>query len=185
MFGLRSKILSCLTAVTLVTQPQLVFAEQIAKPVPPQKTVQIPQDVILGEGGLLSGQLLNEQGAVMPLSPVSLQANGKELARLTTDKNGQFHVKGLRGGVYQVASVGHQGVYRFWAPKTAPPAAQKQLTLVSHNDVVRGQFTAPPGNPFSSIGQFIAEHPIMTAGAVASAIAIPLALDDDDDPATP
>ena len=184
MFGLRSKLLSCLTATGVIVQAQFVLAEQVTKPVPPQRTVQIPQDIILGEGGLLTGQLLNDQGVVMPLSPVSLQANGKEIARLTTDKNGQFRVADLRGGVYQVTSKGHQGVYRFWAPKTAPPAAQRQLTLVSHNEVIRGQFTAPPGNPFRSIGQFVAEHPIMTAGAVAGAIAIPIAVDDDDDPAS-
>ncbi|MCG8450894.1 MAG: carboxypeptidase-like regulatory domain-containing protein [Pirellulales bacterium] len=172
-----------LAAAAVVAQPQLLFANEIASLPSPQPTMQMPHDVVLAKGGLLVGQLVNEQGAPMPMTPVSLWTVGKEVARLTTDKAGKFQAENLRGGVYQVVAVGHQGVYRLWAPQTAPPAAQQQLTVISRNEIVRGQFTAPPGNPFSSIGQFVAEHPILTASAVAAAIAIPIAVDDD--PSTP
>ena len=60
--------------------------------------------------------------------------------------------------------------------------------MVSRNEIVRGQYCPPPSNPLAAAGQFIVEHPILTASVVAAAIAIPLALDDDDSvppPATP
>jgi len=139
-------------------------------------------DIALRDGGMLVGQVMDSQGAIMAKVPVALIQNGKEIARLETDQRGKFAVKSLKGGVYQVATVGQHGVYRMWAPRTAPPAAKKGLMLVS-GDVVRGQGYGPaPSGPFSSITGWISQHPLMTAGIVATAIAIPLAIDDDDDP---
>jgi hypothetical protein len=48
-------------------------------------------------------------------------------------------VKSLRGGTYDVVAGQNKGVYRFWAPNTAPPAAKSQVLLVSQPSVVRGQ----------------------------------------------
>lgn len=175
------------TTAAMVFQPQmLVAAETVVAPVQPQVALQAPSDVQLHEQGLLVGRMVDEKGAAVANSPVSLQTGGKEVARVVTDASGRFQAKGLQGGVYQVASNGHQGVYRMWSPNTAPPAAAQGLSIVSRPDVVRGQY-AGSGNPFTSAGQWIAEHPIITAGLVATAIAVPIAIDDDDDPppATP
>ncbi len=184
------------TTVAMVFQPQMLMAEEMDKVAPlPAKTVvrtapkvQVPSDVVLQDKGVLLGRIVDAQGLAVSNTPVSLQTGGKEVARVVSDDMGRFQADGLKGGVYQVASRGHQGVYRLWAPQTAPPAASKGLNIVSQRDVVRGQYgSVGPGNPFSKAGQWIAEHPIITAGAVAAAIAIPIALDDDDDPppATP
>lgn len=195
----REKIMRGVTAgvttVAMVLQPQLLVAGESATTAPlPAKivtgarNVQAPSDVVLQDKGVLVGRILDTQGKAVANSPVSLQTGGKEVVRVVSDESGRFEAKGLKGGVYQVASKGHQGVYRLWAPRTAPPAAAKGLSIVSQPvDVVRGQYGGGPGNPFSAAGQWIAEHPIITAGAVAAAIAIPIALDDDDDPppATP
>ena len=116
------------------------------------------------------------------MAPVSLATGGKEIARATTDAKGQFRVASLKGGIYQVSTpVTH--VYRMWAPRTAPPTSLNGLNMVSGKQVVRGQQMG--GGPLATAGQWIAEHPIITAGAIATAIAVPLALDDDDDPSTP
>jgi len=152
--------------------------------------VSAPRDVVLQDNGVLTGRVVNASGLALPNTAVSLQSGGKEVARVVSDDKGKFEAEGLKGGVYQVASTGHQGVYRLWAPRTAPPAAAQGLSIVSQpTDIVRGQYAPGPGNPFASAGQWIAEHPIITAGAVAAAIAIPIALNDDDDttttPATP
>lgn len=180
------------TTVAMVLQPQLLAANEAAAPAPSTRVVtttpktQAPSDVVLQEKGVLLGRVVDAQGAALPNAPVSLQTGGKEVARVVSDDMGRFQAEGLKGGVYQVASVGHQGTYRLWAPQTAPPAAAKGMSIVSQRDVVRGQFVGGPSNPFSSIGQWVAEHPIITAGAIATAIAVPIALDDDDDPpATP
>ncbi len=183
------------TTVAVVFQPQLLLAGESA-PVAPTpsrivttaQNVQAPSDVVLQDKGVLVGRIVDLQGVALVKTPVSLQTGGKEVARVMSDEKGHFQAEGLKGGVYQVASTGHQGVYRLWAPKTAPPAATQGLSIVSQpTDVVRGQYGGGGGSPFSAAGQWIAAHPIMTAGAVAAAIAIPIALDDDDDapPATP
>ena len=69
--------------------------------------------------------------------------------------------------------------------------------LVSHTDLVRGQRGCGVPNCGSSVcggggcfaggygargvGQWLADHPLITVGAVAAAIAIPLAVSNDDD----
>ncbi len=77
-------------------------------------------------------------------------------------------------------------MYRLWAPNTAPPVAQQGVILVVGDDVIRGQHGYSAG-PFASMAQWVADHPLITASAIGAAIAIPLALDDDDyvGPATP
>lgn len=151
-------------------------------PVAAAPAVAAPRDITLHEGGVLLGQVVNAQGASVASTSVSLVSGGKEVARTQTDSTGKFTVSGLKGGVYQIASANHQDVYRLWSPQTAPPAAGRGVMLVSGQDIARGQGT---GGPFSGITNWISKHPIMTAGAVAAAIAIPIALDDDDDPASP
>lgn len=184
------RIAAWAAVLAMTVQPQLLSANEFLKSklASGKKPVQstIPHDVVLQDGGLLSGELVDAQGAPVALSPVSLQTGGKEIARVHTDQRGKFEVSSLQGGVYQIASTGHQGTYRFWAPNTAPPSAQQGLTLVSGKQVIRGQYGAG-GNIFTDAGQWMADHPIITAGAIATAIAVPLALDDDDDPppATP
>lgn len=199
----RKKIMRGVTAgvttAAMVFQPQLLIAGETApavevKPVATVATtakttakVNAPSDVVLQEGGTLVGRIVDAQGKPVAKSPVSLQTGGKEVVRVTSDETGKFEAKGLKGGVYHVASTGHQGVYRMWAPKTAPPAAAKGLSIVAQPEVIRAQFGPGPGGPISSLGQWVAEHPIITAGAVAAAIAVPIAVSDDDDdpPATP
>jgi hypothetical protein len=148
-----------------------------------------PCDVALSDGGTLVGQLVDAQGAPLANAPVALLVGGKEVVRGTTNERGEFTVTGLKGGVYEVAAPGYQGIYRLWAPRTAPPAANQGMLMVAQGDFVRGQYGCPTGacptgcgsgGPFASAMGWISQHPIMTAGIVAAAVAIPLAIDDDD-----
>lgn len=140
--------------------------------------IAAPRDVMLQDGGVLVGQIVDAQGSPVAMAPILLLSGDKEVARARSDQTGKFKVGGLKGGVYQVASAGRQGVYRLWAPRTAPPAAQRGLMVVSGENFVRAQSGA--SGPFGGVGNWVSNHPLMTAGAVAAAIAIPLALDDDD-----
>jgi hypothetical protein len=170
-------------AAAVVVQPQMLLAAETNPTVARSAATAVaPQDVALAEGGVLTGQVVSTAGKPQAMTPVSLATGGKEIARVTTDKEGQFRVASLQGGVYQVSTSGNSGVYRFWAPRTAPPSSLNGLNMVSGNSVVRGQMG---GGPLASAGQWIAEHPIITAGAIATAIAVPLALEDDDDPSSP
>jgi len=163
----------------------------LASPVAAAPVAVAPRDVALHDGGVLLGQVVNAQGASLANTSVSLISGGKVVARTQSDPTGKFTVSGLKGGVYQVASANHQGTYRLWSPRTAPPAASRGILLVSGEDFALGQCSTDScgqgvgGGPFSGVTNWISQHPIITAGAVAAAIAIPIALSDDDDPATP
>lgn len=169
-------------SVALVAQPQLLTAAETPSTVTIANTRQVavaPHDVALAEGGVVTGQVVDTAGQPQSDLPVTLHNADKEIARVHTDEQGNFRVASLQGGVYRVATNGNEGVYRFWSPRTAPPGSQTGLNLVSGQQVIRGQVG---GGPFTSMGQWIAEHPILTGVGIAAAIAIPLAVDDDDDP---
>lgn len=161
-------ILASLSCIGML-MPQVAFA------VP---SVTRPSDIALHDNDTIHGQVVDAQGAALAKELVTIYRGEEEIAQTQTDSTGKFSVAGMKGGVYQVAAAGHQGVYRLWAPRTAPPAAQQGLMVVSQGNVVRGQ----QGNngPFQHIMSWISEHPIWTAAGVAAAIAIPIALDDDD-----
>jgi hypothetical protein len=137
-----------------------------ATPAAPAKN----SDVALRTGGLLVGQVVDQQGVAKAGTPVSVQFAGKEVVSTTTDKNGVFAAKGLRGGQYQLVTPQGDSACRLWAADTAPPSARPAALVVSNNDVVRGQM---PGGAW--VG-WMKAHPYITAGTVVTAIAVPLAL---------
>ena len=147
--------------------PQSAFAAPVAKaPI---------GDIALRDGGLLVGLVVDAQAKPLAKAEVSIRQAGKEVARTTTDKNGVFAAKGLRGGQYQVATA--QGVvnYRLWADKTAPPTARSAAMVISSDKVVAGNYGPGP------ILSFMTEYPFCAAAIVATAIAVPVAVADDDD----
>jgi hypothetical protein len=138
-------------------------------------------DVALGEGGVLSGQVVNRQGVPVPGASVVLRQNDVEVGGAATDLHGQFRVSGLRGGLYQVGAGQGAGIYRLWAARTAPPSAQTAALVVSGNDVIRGQCCGDCGgcNPCCCDGGGLIgflTSPIVVAALVATAIAVPIAL---------
>ena len=96
-------------------------------------------DVALAAGGVLKGQVVNAQGIAQAGRTVSVQGQGKELAKLTTNAQGEFSAPGLSGGVYFVSTDGAAGPVRAWAPNTAPPAAANAIMLVPGDQTARGQ----------------------------------------------
>lgn len=140
-----------------------------------------PRDVVLHQGNVLVGQVVDAQGASQPNTTVTVANHETEVATVQTDAEGKFSITGLPGGVYRVAAGQNHNIYRVWAPNTAPPIAQKSVMMVVGQDVVRGQYGYTPG-PFTSMAQWCADHPVMCAAIVGAAIAIPIAVADDDDP---
>jgi hypothetical protein len=145
---------------------------------PPQAPLApaVPLDIALRDGGVLAGQLVDTQGAPLTQAPVSVLAAGREVGHSTTDAQGNFHVAGLPGGVYELAAPGHHGVYRLWAPQTAPPAAVPGVLVVSGGALARGQYPPASPGPLGRAVGWMVEHPIITVGAVAAAVAIPVAV---------
>lgn len=112
-----------------------------ASPQPAAKAGQkapIATDLVLGAGGTLTGQVVNAQGAALDGASVVLSQSGREVARTTSNKDGRFSFREIRGGQYAIVAGQGQGLYRVWTTKTAPPSAKTQALLVSGKSV-RGQ----------------------------------------------
>jgi hypothetical protein len=148
--------------------PQTVFAGPPVRP---------STDVALGQGGLLVGQVVDQQGVAQAGVPVVVQQGQQPVVRTATNDQGQFYARGLRGGQHQIVTPGAQVAYRFWAANTAPPAAQNTAVVVADSQVVRGQWGYGPGGAWLG---WVRAHPYITAGVIGAAIAIPLAVADDD-----
>jgi hypothetical protein len=161
---------AAVAALGLVLPPSVMAA-------PPAAPVVGVSDIALRPGGVLLGQVVDPQGVAQAGKPVSIQFAGKEVARTTTDENGVFAAKGLRGGEYKIDTVEGTSSCRLWAANTAPPAARPAALVVSGEDLVRAQFG---GGPMHAWKEWIKAHPYITAGTVAAAIAVPLVLADDD-----
>lgn len=121
-------------------------------------------DVAMTDGGVLQGQVVDLQGGGVAGVPVSVKAQNQEVVQTTTTEGGKFTIKGLRDGVYQLVAGKGQGVYRVWASKTAPPSAQKNAIVYTQG-----------GGGGGGLKMFLA-NPIVIAGLVATAIAVPVAL---------
>ncbi|NUQ64159.1 MAG: carboxypeptidase regulatory-like domain-containing protein [Pirellulales bacterium] len=151
--------------------PQTLLGAQPAKPV--------ANDVKLWKGGTMLGQVVDAQGQPIPETIVTLRDSKGNAVAAKTDPRGYFTFQGLKSGAYSVSGAGAEGAYRAWTESVAPPSAQPGVLLVEGNEVLRGQ---------QPLGAFIAQHPILIAGIVAAAIAIPIAVhnaNDDDEPGSP
>ncbi len=140
------------------------------------------RDVALQQDGLLVGQVLSKDGTPVAGVPVTIARENRVLGTATTNEQGIFAFRGLKGGVYQLASANGVAAYRVWQSQTAPPGASPAAIVVAGEDAVRGQL--PPGR----VGMFLS-RPLVIAGVIGAAIAVPVAIaaseDDEEAPATP
>jgi hypothetical protein len=133
-------------------------------------------DVALSDGGVLHGQVVNLQGAGMGGLPVFVKAQDRTVAAATTAADGTFSVQGLRGGVYQVSTIQGQGVYRLWSAGTAPPVAQTGAILYTQNSTVDKASVVYTQDGSGGGLKMLLTNPIVIAGLVATAVAVPVAL---------
>ncbi|MEX2093512.1 MAG: carboxypeptidase-like regulatory domain-containing protein [Pirellulales bacterium] len=159
----------------------LPIAPAAAKEIVPAKA-PIIRDVELAVGGLLVGRLLDANGRPLDNADISIQSGSKTLASTRTDAEGVFAVSNLRGGVHQITTADNVQLCRLWAHGTAPPRTAKSIDVVSGSDVVRGQYGPPPGNRMWKKAKVWATNPWIVGGVVAAAVAIPVALSDNDGP---
>ncbi len=165
----------CLPAIPVAAQQATVAAPAANVPAP------MVRDVELKYGGLLVGRLLDPNGRPLANQEVSILAAGKVLAATRSDAEGVFAVSSLRGGVHQINTTDIAQVCRLWTNGTAPPEAPQSIEIVSGQDLVRGQYGPPPGNRMWQKAKVWATNPFVVGGIVAAAVAIPVALADDND----
>jgi len=156
-----------------VLLPQLALGADTFQPSQSALNTAV-RDVALQTDGLLKGQVLDMQGAPVPGIPVVVVRQGKPIATTKTGADGSFSVAGLSGGVYQIVTAQGGAVYRLWAPRTAPPGATASALIVNGDTVVRG------GMGGGGLIGFLA-NPWVLGAIVATAIALPLVLDEDED----
>jgi predicted DCC family thiol-disulfide oxidoreductase YuxK len=104
---------------------------------------------------------------------VALLQGGREVASAMTDTSGTFQISGLRGGNYTLASAGSTTNIRIWSEGSAPPSARPAVVLVEPGVVVRGN------NGGGAFWRTVT-NPWVSATAIAAAIAVPIALNNND-----
>ena len=163
-------------ALGLLAPPtQLSAAEPPATERPmPTAAVAVISDVALTSGGVFSGQVVDAQGQPQAGSSVRVCQQQQVVAAATTDQHGQFSIRGLQGGVYQVVAGQEINLYRMWAPDTAPPGARQSVLLVTAGQVVRGQ---------GRLRYWLTSPWVLSIG-LAAAIAVPIALSNREKPDT-
>lgn len=151
--------------------PQLSMAAEtvVVDGIPVSQKIE---DVSL-QNGLLIGGLVDQAGRGVSDAPVVIGQNGKPVLELRTDADGRFAAEGLKPGVYQVVSHGGVNNYRVWEEEAAPAVAKRGVIHTVDPEVARG---ARNGGLLGVLA-----NPLVLALIIAAAIAIPLALDDDDD----
>jgi hypothetical protein len=125
-------------------------------------------DIRLAKNDTFVGQVVNAKGTPQENVEVQIMSEGKRLASAKTTSEGYFAFSGVRSGVYTVGTDQGQALYRVWNKDIAPPAAKPGALLVSDSEVVRGQTNF-------GFGGFLGS-PLVVAGIVAAAVAIPVAV---------
>jgi len=104
------------------------------------------QDVELGSDGELDIQVVDSQGKPFAGTPLIIRQAAASPAVKTpravrhevSGKDGQIVVPRLTPGLYEITSGSLGGIYRLWAPRTAPPKASNGILLINAGGVVRG-----------------------------------------------
>lgn len=175
-------------ATTILASPTLVQAGGTSTKSPEKYNLA---NVELQVDGNLAGQLLSENG--LPVMNTTVQVHdqsdpNKVAQTVKTDKNGQFKVASLKGGSCILTVADHSYACRTWVHGTAPPKSIRSIALVAEGDVVRGQCNSEcaPCKPtmMQRIRCMSTGQKLGVGLVIAAAIAIPIALNDDDDDAS-
>jgi len=168
-FGVLRFGMLCLACAGMVLPTPLLSAEFNAQPARGQVADPLSTilDVELGNGGLLSGQVIESAGAPPEGTRVSVRQMGLEVAATVTDRTGNFQLRGLRPGPCEIVAGRAYGTFRLWAPDTAPPLARRSALVLP----AEGPIRANEG----PIGYWLGK-PWVIAGIVAVAVGVPVAI---------
>lgn len=115
-------------------------APQTEKQAPFKQPTMPIRDVALSEDGVVQGRVIDNQGKAVDGAIVVISRDDELLHKMVTNKEGQFAAKGLRPGVYTIATAQGGGLYRLWPTNIAPPAAAQRALVTANQPVLRGQF---------------------------------------------
>ncbi len=134
-------------AVSLATfgmmMPQAsLLADSSPRKVTAAKTSTVSRipDLVLTDGGTMSGRVCDHSGKVLEGAKVILKQDNKVIATTETNSEGVYAFSNLKGGIYHPVSGKTEGVFRVWTEDTAPPTAKEHALLVIGENGARGQF---------------------------------------------
>jgi hypothetical protein len=113
-------------------------AEKMVTPVSTLPELAV-RDVVLDGQGVLHGTLTSSQGQPQGSTEVVVRRGGATVLTTKTQADGGFIVRDLRPGLYEINTDRSCGLYRVWAPQSAPPAAQQAALIVQRTTVIRAQ----------------------------------------------
>ena len=133
----------------------IVDASAADGPKPISSAVSGVRDVRLSEDGILSLQLLTQEGQGISDVEVQVSYEDQQIASGKTKADGSVEFTGLRPGVHRISAGAGRETLRIWTHDTAPPKAVNRVAIVTDERVVRGQigiFTPDPNSPPNSNG---------------------------------
>ncbi len=130
-------------------------------------------DVLLLPGNVLAGGVHDSDGQPIADTEIVVSLGRQEIARGLTDELGEFVIEVPRGGTYLVVTGQTVVLVRAWTGTAAPPKCATRLHLTQSKITVRGQ-TPVGGGIDPLLG-------VLLIGGIAAAIAIPLAINANDD----
>ncbi|QDU57415.1 carboxypeptidase-like regulatory domain-containing protein [Aeoliella mucimassa] len=173
------RLAAAIACMGMIVPSAALAAEPQVQPVQQVQKAPVSLDVALDAQGNFKGQLVDAQGVAQKGVEVAMLYNGREVTRSVTDEQGKFAAPVLRGGQYEVVAQGQVASYRVWNAGQAPPMARPAALMITNADVVNGQFgTLGYGG---GVLNWMQAHPLIVAGAVVTAIAVPVAITASDD----
>jgi hypothetical protein len=173
-------------ALVLACAGMLLPQGLIAATPPPVKK-SLMTDVVLGSRGTLVGRVVDGRGRGLVGRTVRVQRGSSLIARVKTDRTGQFAVKNLPGGAYSVTCGSTAQLIRAWATGSAPPRTAAQVVLVDQPLVVRGQggAAAAGAGTAAGLGGLLGVSTFGLVALGATAIVVPILIAESDDDAAP
>jgi hypothetical protein len=168
----------CKKAISVFIVALMVFAGNSFNAVRAADSAQkiIIMDVALNDEGTLQGQVVDLQNRGQSGIPLVFRSQNRDVVQTVSADNGQFAVKNLNGGVYNISTANGDNTFRFWAPRTAPPNAANRAIVYVQN----------PGGPVAGGGiKAVLGHPLILPAVIATAIAVPVAISSSHHPASP
>lgn len=181
-------VLACVAV--LVPTPTITNAEVLpsdgpdhaapSQPEPARRTI----DVALDSAGTLRGKLMDSSGNAETGVPVVVVQQGHIAGRTVADAQGNFAVRGLRGGTCQIIAGQAVCLTRVWAHGSAPPSASRTALVIADGTVIRGQGCGRGCGHGCGKLKCLLHNPWVLAAGIGAAIAIPIAAHDDDNSAS-
>ncbi|QDV11989.1 hypothetical protein CA51_18650 [Rosistilla oblonga] len=186
---LKSVVTIVTCAAMIVPQPAMAAARatQVVDGIQVSSDIK---NVRRGKTVALRGAIVDQSGKPVVGAPVVIAQQGNVVAELNTAADGRYQLADAAPGVYQVASYAGVQTIRLHAAGAPADSVDGVVQVIDNEGVARGQYCAGGAScqgcdqcrpkRFALLKK-VATSPLTWTAVIAAAIAIPLALDDDDD----